>query len=62
MIHKGGFMRIRHENKKDAASIQAVNNAAFESAAEAGLVDALREQAHPVISLVADDGGVFQTT
>ncbi|MGJ0489872.1 GNAT family N-acetyltransferase [Methylobacter sp.] len=52
-------MQIRHENKKDAASIQAVNKAAFESAAEAGLVDALREQAHPVISLVADDGGVI---
>jgi putative acetyltransferase len=33
-----------------------VNLAAFETAAEANLVDALRQQARPLISLVAQDG------
>ena len=34
-----------------------MNTSAFETAAEANLVDALREQAHPVVSLVAEEGG-----
>jgi len=33
-----------------------VNLAAFETAAEANLVDALRQQAHPLVSLVAQVG------
>lgn len=33
-----------------------MNASAFESPAEANLVDTLRKQAHPVVSLVAEDG------
>jgi len=46
---------IRSEEKKDWAAIHALNTAAFRSPAEADLVDALRRQAHPVISLLAED-------
>jgi putative acetyltransferase len=48
---------IRDEQPHDRASVRAVNTAAFETPAEADLVDALREQAHPVVSLVAEDAG-----
>jgi putative acetyltransferase len=50
-------MRIRTANPEDAAGIRAVNISAFGTKAEADLVDALRERAAPIISLVADDGG-----
>lgn len=50
-------MRIRIEKKSDLRFIREVNEAAFETPAEANLVDALREQAQPVISLLAEDGG-----
>jgi putative acetyltransferase len=43
---------IRPEEEKDWAAVHALNAAAFESPAEANLVDVLRQQAHPVISLV----------
>ncbi len=46
---------IRSEEKKDWAAIHALNSAAFRSPAEADLVDALRRQAHPAISLLAED-------
>lgn len=39
--------------------MQAVNEAAFEQPAEARLVAALREQANPIISLVAEDEGAI---
>jgi len=52
-------VQIRYENENDRAGVQAVNEAAFETAAEASLVNALREQARPVISLVADNRGVI---
>jgi putative acetyltransferase len=45
------------ETESDHAAVRAVNEAAFESPAEADLVDALRQQARPVISLVAESGG-----
>ena len=48
-------VQIRYENENDRAGVQAVNEAAFDTAAEASLVNALREQARPVISLVADN-------
>ncbi|HJY84810.1 MAG TPA: hypothetical protein VKK81_27470 [Candidatus Binatia bacterium] len=48
-------MHIRPERPADIASIRAVNLTAFETSTEADLVDALREQAHPIVSLVADD-------
>ncbi len=50
-------MIIRPELPSDAAAVRAVNVAAFETAAEADLVERLREQASPPVSLVADDGG-----
>lgn len=50
-------MQIRAENRGDRAAIQAVNESAFETPAESKLVTALRQQARPVISLVAEDGG-----
>jgi putative acetyltransferase len=48
---------IRDEEKKDWAAVHTVNASAFETPAEADLVDALREHAHPVVSLVAVEGG-----
>jgi putative acetyltransferase len=52
-------MRIRSEEPADVSAIRAVNLAAFETSAEADLVDALRGQATPLISLVAEDGGAI---
>lgn len=39
--------------------MRTVNAAAFETSAESNLIDALREQAVPIVSLVADDNGVI---
>jgi putative acetyltransferase len=50
-------MEIRPERDADVAAVRAVNLAAFTTGAEADLVDALRAQAAPVVSLVADDNG-----
>jgi putative acetyltransferase len=49
-------MRIRPERPADVPGIRAVNLAAFETSTEADLVDALRGQADPIVSLVAEDG------
>ena len=49
---------IRNEQDKDLAAVRALNIAAFGTTAEADLVDALRAQARPVVSLVAEDKGV----
>ena len=46
-------MRIRHERRDDYPLVHAVNCAAFETRAEADLVDALRPRAHPIVSLVS---------
>jgi putative acetyltransferase len=48
---------IRQETAADIKAIHAVNAAAFETAAEADLVDALRSRAKDTISLVAEQGG-----
>ena len=48
-------MLVRNEEEKDLVAVHAVNASVFESSAEANLVDALRKQAHPVVSLVAED-------
>jgi putative acetyltransferase len=48
-------MIIRAERQGDAERIRAVNLAAFETSTEADLVDALRRQATPIVSLVAED-------
>ena len=50
-------MQIRFENEHDYAAIDAVNRAAFDTPLEARLVNVLRQQAHPLISLVAEDDG-----
>jgi putative acetyltransferase len=49
-------MLIRPEEARDQPAVYALNSAAFETCLEARLVDALRQQAHPLISLVADNG------
>jgi putative acetyltransferase len=51
-------MKIRPELPTDAASVRAVNQAAFDTNTEANLVELLHEKASPLISLVADDDGV----
>lgn len=48
-------MLIRTEQPRDIAAVHAVNAAAFGREAEADLVDALRQRARPVVSLVAED-------
>jgi putative acetyltransferase len=50
-------MLIREEKKEDQDAVYAVNEAAFETSAEARLVNALREQVRSVISLVAENDG-----
>lgn len=46
-------MQIKRETADDIPGIQQVNRRAFETATEADLVDALRRQADPLVSLVA---------
>ena len=48
---------IRPEASGDRAAVHALNAAAFETRAEADLVDRLREQAEGYIGLVAEQGG-----
>ena len=50
-------MLIRAEKENDRDAVYSVNVSAFETASEANLVDTLREQAQPVVSLVAEDNG-----
>lgn len=50
-------MILRNESPTDIAQIRIVNERAFETSAEAQLVDALRVAADPFISLVAEDDG-----
>lgn len=50
-------MRVRSELARDRARVRSINQAAFDSAAEADLVDALRESARPLVSLVAEQDG-----
>lgn len=53
------FVLIRDEAEADGRAIHALNTAAFGGAAEADLVDAHREQADPLISLVAEEEGAI---
>ncbi len=50
-------MKVRAETRHDHEPVHALNAAAFESDAEADLVDTLRTEANPVISLVAEVDG-----
>ena len=52
-------MLIRAEQDNDRTAVHAVNTSAFETPSEANLVDALRERAEPVVSLVADERGTI---
>jgi len=52
-------MLIRSEGPNDQVGVHAVNASAFETPAEANLVDLLRKAVYPVISLVAEDDGVI---
>src|SRR4029450_11709464 len=58
-MHSGDQMLIRAERDNDRAAVYAVNASAFDTPLEANLVDALREQAAPVVSLVAEDNGAI---
>ena len=48
---------IRAERDTDRAAVHALNAAAFPTPLEADLVDALRREAHPLVSLVAERDG-----
>ncbi|HEY8550335.1 MAG TPA: N-acetyltransferase [Vicinamibacterales bacterium] len=50
-------MHIRPERPEDIPGVRHVNRLAFDTAVEADLVDTLRVQARPIVSLVAVDGG-----
>jgi putative acetyltransferase len=52
-------MLIRAEEPGDRAAVRGVNVSAFETALEANLVDALRQQAEPLVSLVAENDGAI---
>ena len=52
-------MLLRPEEPKDHSAVHAVNQSAFETSAEANLVDVLRREAHPIISLVAEQNGAI---
>ena len=50
-------IKIRPETKRDLAKIREINTAAFDTEAEANIVDNLRKSSIPVISLVAEVNG-----
>ncbi len=50
-------MSIRAEIESDREVVRAINIAAFDTSAEADLVEALRHQARPFVSLVAEQDG-----
>jgi putative acetyltransferase len=56
LLYNAGML-IRTERGTDRAAVHAVNAAAFPTPAEADLVDALRRQARPLVSLVAERDG-----
>ena len=53
-IRIGTMLNIRIETENDLQAIREVNLSAFPTAEEADLVDRLRRDAHPLISLVAE--------
>lgn len=50
-------MIVHDERPQDRAAVRAVNASAFETSAEADLVDALRTRVQPIVSLVAEVDG-----
>jgi len=51
-------MRIRDEEERDRPAVREIISAEFDTGAEADLVDALRDEASPCVSLVAEEDGV----
>ncbi len=49
-------MLVRDEKERDRSEVHALNLAAFDTPTEAVLVDRLRKEAQPVISMIALDG------
>lgn len=47
-------MLIRAEQESHISTVHSLNASTFQRSAEADLVDALRRQAHPIVSLVAE--------
>lgn len=54
-----GFVLVRAEEPRDHDAVHALLAAAFETPAEARLVEALRRRARPLVSLVADEEGAI---
>jgi putative acetyltransferase len=52
-------MIVRPEQPADTDAVRQVNRAAFETSTEAALVDIPRENARPLVSLVAEDAGAI---
>jgi putative acetyltransferase len=52
-------VNIRPERPADIPAIREVNLAAFETSSEANLVDILRREADPIVSIVAEDRSVI---
>ena len=52
-----GLVDIRAEQPKDWTAVHAVNASAFPTPAEANLVDTLRQEAEPIVSIVAEEKG-----
>ena len=52
-------MLIRAEEERDWDAVHSVNVSAFEAPSEANLVNALRDQARPLVSLIAEDNGAI---
>lgn len=50
-------MIIRNETSQDYAAVHKINSDAFDTEAEAALVEGLRSNAEPIISLVCEDEG-----
>jgi putative acetyltransferase len=48
-------MLIRNEEREDMSAVYEVNLAAFDTPGEAKLVNKLRKEVHPIISLVAEE-------
>jgi putative acetyltransferase len=55
----GDHMLIRSEEEHDRSAVHALNISVFETPSEANLVNALRQQALPVVSLVAEENGAI---
>ena len=50
-------VQVRHETSSDEFQVRELNLAAFPGPSEANLVDLLRSDAHPLISLIAEEEG-----